>query len=142
VRRPAAAEHGRLPHSPRGGADRPTRPRGGRDPWVKLEVNGDEDTLLPDPIELLDAADQLVADGFTVLPYTGDDPIVGRRLADAGCAAVMPLGPLPVAGWGSAIRTRSRCCARWRPCRSSSTLESAPRPMPRWRWNWVAMAYG
>ncbi len=60
--------------------------------WVKLEVIGDEHTLLPDPVELLDAAEQLVADGFTVLPYTSDDPIVARRLADAGCAAVMPLG--------------------------------------------------
>ena len=60
--------------------------------WVKLEVIGDEQTLLPDPIELLDAAEQLVADGFTVLPYTSDDPILARRLADAGCAAVMPLG--------------------------------------------------
>jgi len=48
--------------------------------------------LLPDPVELVDAAEQLVADGFTVLPYTNDDPIIARRLADAGCAAVMPLG--------------------------------------------------
>ncbi len=60
--------------------------------WVKLEVIGDEHTLLPDPVELLDAAEQLVADGFTVLPYTSDDPILARRLADVGCAAVMPLG--------------------------------------------------
>jgi len=59
--------------------------------WVKLEVIGDEDTLLPDPFELLDAAEQLVLDGFRVLAYTSDDPIVARRLADAGCAAVMPL---------------------------------------------------
>ena len=70
--------------------------------WVKLEVIGDEHTLLPDPVELLDAAEQLVADGFTVLPYTSDDPILARRLADAGCAAVMPLGsPL---GSGLGIR--------------------------------------
>src|ERR671932_993456 len=60
--------------------------------WVKLEVIGDDRTLLPDPVELLDAAEQLVADGFTVLPYTNDDPILARRLEDAGCAAVMPLG--------------------------------------------------
>ena len=60
--------------------------------WIKLEVIGDERTLLPDPVELLDAAEQLVADGFVVLPYTNDDPIVAQRLADAGCAAVMPLG--------------------------------------------------
>jgi thiazole synthase len=60
--------------------------------WVKLEVIADEHTLLPDPVELLDAAERLVADGFTVLPYTTDDPILARRLEQAGCAAVMPLG--------------------------------------------------
>ena len=60
--------------------------------WVKLEVIADELTLLPDPIETLDAAEQLVADGFVVLPYTNDDPVLARKLADAGCAAVMPLG--------------------------------------------------
>jgi thiazole synthase len=60
--------------------------------WVKLEVVADDHTLLPDPIELLDAAEQLVDDGFVVLPYTNDDPILARRLAAAGCAAVMPLG--------------------------------------------------
>ena len=70
--------------------------------WVKLEVIGDEDTLLPDPFELLDAAEQLVLDGFSVLAYTNDDPIVARRLADAGCAAVMPLGA-PI-GSGLGIR--------------------------------------
>ena len=59
--------------------------------WVKLEVIGDDKTLLPDPAELL-AAEQLVADGFTVLPYTNDDPVLAQRLEDAGCAAVMPLG--------------------------------------------------
>jgi thiazole synthase len=60
--------------------------------WVKLEVVADDHTLLPDPVELLDAAHALVADGFTVLPYTNDDPILARRLQQAGCAAVMPLG--------------------------------------------------
>jgi len=70
--------------------------------WVKLEVIGDETTLLPDPVELLDAAERLVADGFTVLPYTNDDPITARRLADVGCAAVMPLGS-PI-GTGLGIR--------------------------------------
>lgn len=60
--------------------------------WVKLEVIGDERSLLPDVVELLDGAEQLVRRGFTVLPYTTDDPIIARRLADAGCAAVMPLG--------------------------------------------------
>ncbi len=70
--------------------------------WVKLEVIADEVTLLPDPIELLDAAEQLVADGFTVLPYTNDDPVLGKRLEQAGCAAVMPLGA-PI-GSGLGIR--------------------------------------
>jgi thiazole synthase len=70
--------------------------------WVKLEVIGDETTLLPDAVELLEAADQLVADGFTVLAYTTDDPVLGARLADVGCAAVMPLGS-PI-GSGLGIR--------------------------------------
>jgi len=60
--------------------------------WVKLEVIGDERTLLPDAVELVSAAEKLVADGFTVLPYTSDDPVLARRLADLGCAAVMPAG--------------------------------------------------
>ena len=60
--------------------------------WVKLEVVADDQTLLPDPVELLDAARMLVNDGFVVLPYTNDDPILARQLERAGCAAVMPLG--------------------------------------------------
>jgi thiazole synthase len=59
---------------------------------VKLEVIADDRTLLPDPVELLDAAEQLVDDGFVVLPYTNDDPIACRKLEEAGAAAVMPLG--------------------------------------------------
>jgi thiazole synthase len=60
--------------------------------WVKLEVVADERTLLPDPIELLDAAQSLVALGFKVLPYSNDDPVLARRLQQSGCVAVMPLG--------------------------------------------------
>lgn len=60
--------------------------------WVKLEVIGDEASLLPDAVGLLDAAEQLVRRGFTVLPYAPADPVLARRLEDAGCAAVMPLG--------------------------------------------------
>jgi len=70
--------------------------------WIKLEVIGDDRTLFPDAVELLDAAETLVAEGFTVLPYTNDDPILARRLEGAGCAAVMPLGS-PI-GSGAGIR--------------------------------------
>ncbi|MGN6331039.1 MAG: thiazole synthase [Motilibacteraceae bacterium] len=71
-------------------------------PWVKLEVVADERTLLPDPVELLAAAELLVDDGFTVLPYTNDDPVLARRLEQVGCAAVMP-GGAPI-GSGLGIR--------------------------------------
>jgi thiazole synthase len=70
--------------------------------WVKLEVIGDDRTLLPDSAELLDAAETLVGEGFTVLPYTSDDPVLAGRLEAAGCAAVMPLGS-PI-GSGMGIR--------------------------------------
>ncbi|MEX1357440.1 MAG: thiazole synthase [Gaiellaceae bacterium] len=70
--------------------------------WVKLEVIGDDRTLFPDVVELLRAAEELVAEGFVVLPYTNDDPILARRLEEVGCAAVMPLGS-PI-GSGAGIR--------------------------------------
>jgi thiazole synthase len=70
--------------------------------WVKLEVIADEHALLPDPIELLDAAERLVNDGFVVLPYTNDDPVLAARLEATGCAAIMPLGS-PI-GSGLGIR--------------------------------------
>ncbi|SNR56053.1 thiazole-phosphate synthase [Haloechinothrix alba] len=70
--------------------------------WVKLEVHADDRTLLPDPHETLDAAEQLVGDGFTVFAYTNDDPVLAMRLEEAGCAAVMPLGS-PI-GTGLGIR--------------------------------------
>ncbi|HEV6954798.1 MAG TPA: thiazole synthase [Promicromonospora sp.] len=70
--------------------------------WVKLEVIADDVTLLPDPVGLLEAARELVDDGFTVLPYTNDDPILARRLEDLGCAAVMPLGSPIGSGLGIA----------------------------------------
>jgi thiazole synthase len=60
--------------------------------WIKLEVIPDPRYLLPDPIETLKAAEVLVAEGFTVLPYINADPILARRLEEAGCATVMPLG--------------------------------------------------
>jgi thiazole synthase len=70
--------------------------------WVKLEVVADDRMLLPDPLELLEAAETLVDRGFTVLAYTNDDPVTARRLATVGCAAVMPLGA-PI-GSGLGIR--------------------------------------
>jgi len=68
--------------------------------WVKLEVIGDERTLLPDAVELVLAAERLVDDGFIVLPYTTDDPVLARRLEDVGCAAIMPLGSPIGSGMG------------------------------------------
>jgi thiazole synthase len=70
--------------------------------WIKLEVIGDDRTLLPDTVELVAAAEELVDDGFVVLPYCSDDPVAARRLELAGCAAVMPLGA-PI-GSGLGIR--------------------------------------
>jgi thiazole synthase len=70
--------------------------------WIKLEVIGDDETLMPDVVELLKGAEELGRLGFTVLPYCNDDPITCRKLADIGCAAVMPLGA-PI-GSGAGIR--------------------------------------
>lgn len=70
--------------------------------WIKLEVIGDDESLLPDPHETLHAAETLISDGFEVFAYTSDDPMAGRRLAEVGCAAVMPLGS-PI-GSGLGIR--------------------------------------
>ncbi|HEX2163891.1 MAG TPA: thiazole synthase [Thermoanaerobaculia bacterium] len=68
--------------------------------WIKLEVIGDRDTLFPDNAELLRATETLVREGFVVLPYTNDDPVVCRKLADLGAAAVMPLGAPIGSGMG------------------------------------------
>ncbi|WP_158043719.1 thiazole synthase [Skermanella pratensis] len=70
--------------------------------WIKLEVIGDRETLHPDVEELRRATEELVADGFTVLPYCNDDPVSCRKLADAGAAAVMPLGSPIGSGLGIA----------------------------------------
>ena len=85
--------------------------------WVKLEVIGDDRTLLPDAPALLEAAEELVDAGFVVLPYTNDDPILARRLEDVGCAAVMPLGSPIGSGMGllnpynlRLIQERARAC--------------------------------
>ncbi|MDT0632738.1 thiazole synthase [Rubrivirga litoralis] len=68
--------------------------------WVKLEVIGDDETLYPDAVQTLKAAADLVADGFEVFAYCGDDPVTARRLADLGCAAVMPLAAPIGSGMG------------------------------------------
>ena len=68
--------------------------------WVKLELIGDRETLYPDAEQLVQAAEELVRDGFTVLPYCNDDPVSCRKLADVGCAAVMPLGSPIGSGMG------------------------------------------
>ena len=78
---------------------------GGCEPWIKLEVTPEPNYLLPDPIETLRAAETLVKDGFTVLPYIHADPILAKRLQDVGVHAVMPLGS-PI-GSNQGIRTRS-----------------------------------
>ena len=70
--------------------------------WVKLELIGDRELLYPDVEQLLQAAEELVRKGFTVLPYCNEDPVVCRKLADVGCAAVMPLGSLIGSGMGIA----------------------------------------
>jgi len=77
---------------------------GGAPPWVKLEVTPDPRYLLPDPVETLLAAERLVADGFTVLPYCPADPVLCKRLAEVGCATVMPLGSW--IGSNQGLRTR------------------------------------
>ena len=71
--------------------------------WVKLEVIGERETLYPDVEQLLQAAEELVRNGFVVLPYCNDDPVTCLKLADLGCAAVMPLGRRSAPGSASAI---------------------------------------
>lgn len=73
--------------------------------WVKLEITPDPRYLLPDPVETLKAAEILVKEGFTVLPYINADPILAKKLEDAGCATVMPLGS-PI-GSAQGIKTRA-----------------------------------
>ena len=74
--------------------------------WVKLEIHPDPRYLLPDPVETLAAAEQLVGEGFTVLPYINADPVIAKRLQEAGCATVMPLGA-PI-GSNRGVQTRDQ----------------------------------
>jgi thiazole synthase len=81
--------------------------------WVKLEVLGDTKTLLPDPVGTLQATEQLVADGFAVLVYTSDDPVVARRLKQAGAASVMPAGSPIGSGQGILNANNLRICMEY-----------------------------
>jgi thiazole synthase len=81
---------------------------GGLPDWIKLEVIPDPRYLLPDPVETLNAAEALVADGFTVLPYMLPDPVLAKRLEEAGCATVMPLAAPIGTGRGLKLRDSIR----------------------------------
>jgi len=81
--------------------------------WVKLEVLGDAKTLLPDPVGTLDATERLVADGFAVLVYSSDDPIVARRLKQLGAASVMPAGSPIGSGQGILNANNLRICLEY-----------------------------
>jgi len=81
--------------------------------WVKLEVLGDKKTLLPDPIATLEATAALVAEGFQVLVYTSDDPVVARRLKEAGAASVMPAGSPIGSGQGVLNPNAIRICLEY-----------------------------
>src|SRR4029450_12155075 len=79
-------------------------PAGGLPAWIKLEVIPDPRYLLPDPVGTLEAAEQLVDEGFTVLPYVLPDPVLQKRLESVGCAAVMPLAAPIGSGRGLKLR--------------------------------------
>jgi thiazole synthase len=81
--------------------------------WVKIEVLGDQKTLLPDPVGTLEATERLVADGFTVLVYTSDDPVVARRLKALGAASVMPAGSPIGSGQGIVNANNLRICLEY-----------------------------
>ena len=81
--------------------------------WVKLEVLGDTKTLLPDPVATLEATEQLVAEGFQVLCYTSDDPIIARRLKEAGATSVMPAGSPIGSGQGVLNPNNIRICLEY-----------------------------
>merc|ERR1711964_140798 len=81
--------------------------------WVKLEVLGDSRTLLPDPMATLEATEKLVSEGFQVLCYTTDDPVVARRLKEAGATSVMPAGSPIGSGQGILNANNLRICLEY-----------------------------
>ena len=108
--------------------------------WVKLEVTPEPRYLLPDPVETLRAAERLVADGFTVLPYINADPVLAKRLEEVGCATVMPLGSW--IGSNRGLRTRDGVRIIVEEATVPVVVDaggSARRPTPRsaWRWGWT-----
>jgi hypothetical protein len=106
--------------------------------WIKLEVIGDRETLYPDAEHLLTAAAEMVRRGFIVLPYCTDDPITCRKLADLGCAAVMPLGS-PI---GSGMGILNPYNLHYPRAVPSHIIDAgvAPRRMSRWRWSSASTA--
>ena len=104
---------------------------GGLPDWIKLEVIPDPRYLLPDPVETLKAAEALVADGFTVLPYMLPDPILAKRLEEVGCATVMPLAAPIGTGRGLKLRDSIRIMIE------QAEPGSARRPTPPKRWSWA-----
>ena len=113
--------------------------------WVKLEVLADKRTLLPDTLGTLQATERLVADGFQVLCYTTDDPIVAKRLKEAGATSVMPAGSPIGSGQGILNPNNIRICLEYlkeviQTTRSLSMQASARRATSRLRWNSASMA--
>ena len=106
---------------------------------VKLEVLGDPHTLYPNVVETLHAAKILVKDGFKVMVYTSDDPIIAKQLEEIGCVAVMPLASLIGSGMASLIRGTCKSSSIKPRCQWWSTPASALRPMRRLRWSSAAM---
>jgi thiazole synthase len=104
---------------------------------VKLEVLGDPRTLFPDVVQTLAAAETLVRDGFHVMVYTTDDPILAKRLEEIGCRLLRR----SARAWASRTSTTCWKSSRTRRCRSSWMPASAPRPTPRSQWSWVATGY-
>jgi hypothetical protein len=103
--------------------------------WIKLEVIGDERTLFPDNVALLEATSVLVREGFVVLPYTNDDPVICRKLEEAGAAAVMRWARRSGPGSAFRIPTTSALFASRRACRSSWMPESERHPTRPSQWS-------
>jgi len=107
--------------------------------WVKLEIHPDPRYLLPDPVETFEAAKQLVAEGFVVLPYINADPVLAKRLQEVGTATVMPLGSPIGSHRGLQTRDQLRIIIEQATVPSSSMPGSGLPAMPRRRWNWEPM---